>query len=111
MRDPARIPPLLALLDAYWRENPDLRLGQIVNNAMSACSTTKESFAVEDGVLVAYLTWRDPAVELPKAWVDVAVEDDEGNRWFGHRCGDGRWQEYGRDGRVGANPVRWRYAS
>lgn len=32
MRDPNRIPRILNLLRAYWEENPDLRLGQIVVN-------------------------------------------------------------------------------
>lgn len=34
MRDPARIDPILAKLRAYWTANPDLRLGQIVLNAL-----------------------------------------------------------------------------
>lgn len=34
MRDPARIDPILERLRAYWTANPDLRLGQIVLNAL-----------------------------------------------------------------------------
>lgn len=30
MRDPNRITPMLQLLGALWRKNPDLRLGQLV---------------------------------------------------------------------------------
>lgn len=33
MRDPTRIPRILALLAEYWQAHPDLRLGQIVTNA------------------------------------------------------------------------------
>jgi hypothetical protein len=33
MRDPERIPRILQLLETYWRKHPDLRLGQIVENA------------------------------------------------------------------------------
>lgn len=33
MRDPNRIPEVLTALGQYWMENPDLRLGQIINNA------------------------------------------------------------------------------
>jgi hypothetical protein len=32
MRDPARIPKVLAALQAYWDKHPDLRLGQIIVN-------------------------------------------------------------------------------
>ena len=32
MRDPARIPKVLAALHAFWEKNPDLRLGQIISN-------------------------------------------------------------------------------
>ena len=33
MRNPERIDGVLAALGAYWKKNPDLRLGQIVSNA------------------------------------------------------------------------------
>lgn len=32
MRDPARIDRVLALVRAYWKRYPDLRLGQLVVN-------------------------------------------------------------------------------
>jgi len=35
MRDPNRIKPLLAQIEAYWTKHPDLRLAQIISNANS----------------------------------------------------------------------------
>jgi hypothetical protein len=32
MRDPNRIPRIIALLTEYWQRAPDLRLGQIIMN-------------------------------------------------------------------------------
>jgi hypothetical protein len=54
MRDPARISPLLKELEAYWLENPDLRLGQIVVNASQQSSTSGvDPFFIEDDALLA----------------------------------------------------------
>lgn len=50
MRDPTRIPRILAKLQAYWEANPDVRLGQIV---MSLAPTTIDMFYAEDEVLEA----------------------------------------------------------
>ena len=36
MRDPKRIERILSKLATYWRQNPDLRLAQIVMNCCSA---------------------------------------------------------------------------
>lgn len=33
MRDPNRIPVIIAALGELWQKNPDLRLGQIISNA------------------------------------------------------------------------------
>ena len=44
MRDPARIPRLLALLSQYWLVHPDLRLGQIIGNF----TPTRKSTAQDD---------------------------------------------------------------
>jgi uncharacterized protein YihD (DUF1040 family) len=32
MRDPARIPAVLARIESLWKENPDMRLGQLIAN-------------------------------------------------------------------------------
>ena len=33
MRDPSRIPAIIAALQEAWLTNPDLRLGQLIDNA------------------------------------------------------------------------------
>lgn len=48
MRDPQRIPEVLAKLGLYWQKHPDLRLGQILGNFDIDYST-------EDEVLVEAL--------------------------------------------------------
>lgn len=47
MRDPKRIPKLLAAIQAYWEKNPDLRLGQLVRNLAG----DEDVFYVEDSKL------------------------------------------------------------
>ena len=51
-RDPERIQRLLELVGFIWRHSPDLRLGQIVENA-KAFSTAPETdtFYIEDDVI------------------------------------------------------------
>jgi uncharacterized protein YihD (DUF1040 family) len=48
MRDPNRIDRIIDKLRRYWREHPDLRLGQIVVNMNK---TLSDPFHVEDDVL------------------------------------------------------------
>ena len=51
MRDPARIDRVLALLRAYWKRYPDLRLGQIVVNAATGTWAGIDPFYMEDDAL------------------------------------------------------------
>lgn len=53
MRDPARITRILALIEQIWRDNPDLRLGQLLAN--SASGMEKRLFTYEDNKLEADL--------------------------------------------------------
>ena len=49
MRDPERIPNLLARLERVWKAHPDLRLGQLISN------TAKDEFTlfyIEDEELI-----------------------------------------------------------
>lgn len=46
MRDPARIKPFLNALAAKWRENPDWRFGQLIENLMK--NDTRHLFFIED---------------------------------------------------------------
>lgn len=50
MRDPKRIDPFLKRLSAVWKANPDLRLGQLVVNALGP-----DPFYVEDDDLLRRL--------------------------------------------------------
>lgn len=48
MRDPGRIDPLIELLRAYWKENPDLRMGQLFESVKALNQGPIDSFYVED---------------------------------------------------------------
>jgi len=52
MRDPARIDEVLAALRAAWAESPDLRLGQLIVNAIRPANPCPEVFYTEDDALV-----------------------------------------------------------
>lgn len=51
MRDPERIDPILARLARVWKQNPELRLGQLILNA---CLTPDrpDIYYIEDSVLI-----------------------------------------------------------
>lgn len=51
MRDPARIPRLLSLLERYWNLYPDLRLAQIIGNF----APFSDTYHYEDDALIAAL--------------------------------------------------------
>jgi len=48
MRDPSRIPKLLTLVYEVWKENPDLRLGQLIVNAVRPSEPVPQIFYLED---------------------------------------------------------------
>ncbi len=50
MRDPKRIPQILAKLQKLWEKHPDLRLGQLVENL--APKGQADAYFVEDDILV-----------------------------------------------------------
>lgn len=52
MRDPARIDDVLAAVRAAWAESPDLRLGQLIVNAVRPTDPCPEVFYTEDDALV-----------------------------------------------------------
>jgi len=51
MRNPNRIPAIIHKLEEYWLQNPDLRLGQLIVNAVPK----EYLYSVEDTVLVRSL--------------------------------------------------------
>lgn len=53
-----RIPHLLARLERYWMQNPELRLGQIVGNI--ATVEGADPYYVDDEVLVTHLEQMAP---------------------------------------------------
>lgn len=48
MRDASRIDPLLHLLGEVWKQNPDLRLGQLIVAAVQPKTPVPEIFYIED---------------------------------------------------------------
>ena len=52
-RDAKRIPEMLAALGELWLDNPDLRLGQIMENASITFYTE------DDKALMGLTQWRD----------------------------------------------------
>jgi hypothetical protein len=52
MRDPARIDGVLAALKEVWERDPDLRLGQLMMNAVKPESPCREMFYIEDDMLL-----------------------------------------------------------
>ncbi|ADB15124.1 hypothetical protein Psta_0434 [Pirellula staleyi DSM 6068] len=55
MRDPQRIEQILEVLREIWEREPDLRLGQIVVNAILPSDPCPQIFSAEDDVLLAGL--------------------------------------------------------
>lgn len=51
MRDPNRIDAILEAIEVYWKENPDLRLMQLLLNA----ATTIDPYYLEDEALLTLL--------------------------------------------------------
>ena len=55
MRDPARIDQMLELLREVWTRSPDLRLGQLIVNAVLPQEPCLPVFSIEDTVLARRL--------------------------------------------------------
>lgn len=55
-RDPDRIDEVLDELEDYWKDNPDLRLGQIVGNAaLRRGYSYRDPYHMDDNELLTYL--------------------------------------------------------
>jgi len=67
MRDPARIDDVLAALRAAWVESPDLRLGQLVVNAVRPTQPCPEVFYAEDDALLRGLISYRELVQVARA--------------------------------------------
>lgn len=55
MRDPQRIDDVLLAIGEVWAKNPDLRLGQLLINAVRPARPCPEVFSIEDRDLVRRL--------------------------------------------------------
>lgn len=52
MRDPKRITNILKSLESAWEDNYDLRLGQLIENALSRSKSKTSLLLVEDDILL-----------------------------------------------------------
>ena len=66
MQDPARIDVTLAALRAAWVESPDLRLGQLIVNAVRPSDPCPEVFYAEDEALLRGLADYRKVLQLAK---------------------------------------------
>ena len=55
MRDGKRIPEVLKELEKFWKQNPDLRLGQIIANLNYEIMENNDLFYIEDTDLLELL--------------------------------------------------------
>lgn len=68
MRNPERIPSVLAALQAAWEKTPDMRLGQLIVCLSSPNCDQNKIFQMEEGAWVAACTkWRAEQPHLPAA--------------------------------------------
>jgi hypothetical protein len=55
MRDPERIDGVLAVVREVWQRYPDMRLGQLLVNAVQPSEPCSELYSIEDSRLVRKL--------------------------------------------------------
>ena len=73
MRDPERIPLVLAAVERQWRKDSDARLGQVIVNLLRLNRNvpyedeSRVLFNVEDGEL---LSWIEPKTEEERRYID-----------------------------------------
>lgn len=64
MRDPNRIDPMLQAIAEAWKQCPDLRLGQLIVNAVNPGCPAPEVFYMEDDELVRRI---EALIEMAKS--------------------------------------------
>jgi hypothetical protein len=69
MRDPARIPKVLAALQVAWEKSPDLRLGQLIVCLASPNCDVNKIFQLEEG------SWIHECENWPRSTPDVGQRD------------------------------------
>lgn len=75
MRDPNRINRALEALRYYWEKNPDLRLGQLINNAVAA---HKIYYIEEEDLILALVSIYEGEIE------DIEELRERLSRWLGY---------------------------
>lgn len=83
MRDPNRIPMVLAAVGRAWTERPDERLGQLLNNAVVHDNVETPLYYLEDGALLGALA-KYADIEL-SAEAQVFVQEEPERRRQGWR--------------------------
>lgn len=77
MRDPNRIIPVLDAVREVWERDPDLRLGQLIVNAIRPRHPVPEVFYAEDERVVAGLAQTDWQPEHDPTTVDLQLTRNE----------------------------------
>lgn len=72
MRDPARIPRILEAIWNVWERDPDLRLGQLIVNAIRPSRPAPQIFGFEDSKFEERLN-NDRTEDFPKHTADEVV--------------------------------------
>lgn len=80
MRDPARIDKLLVRLARVWKQVPDLRLGQIIQN------TSSDVFYAEDENLIRAIELQNKTRSAKVGRKSGVVRDTS---WGGYNGGEG----------------------
>lgn len=76
VRDPKRIPRVLALIESIWKANPDLRLGQLIENGAG-----EDMYFLEDEELESCL--HDLYIKQPLR-EEIAICSQCGRDEYGH---------------------------
>lgn len=94
MRDPKRIDTMLQVLEHYWKQNPDMRLGQLIGNI----ARDPELYYMEDDKLMCRIIGayerlsgdREETRAMIKAWTgeDVKFADEVEEAAAGDAGGD-----------------------
>lgn len=67
MRDPARIDQVLAVVRKVWQQYPDMRLGQLLVNAVGPSEPCSKIYCVEDTALARKLETLAKQLRRPDA--------------------------------------------
>jgi hypothetical protein len=75
MRDPGRIDEILEAIRRVWKENPDLRLGQLLIDAVIPRIPAPDIFSIEDSRILVQLNELEERLAMSD-WSIYRQEDD-----------------------------------